>query len=65
MNMPNPQVQWLPLELFDDDSTDDFSNPDWIKRRIDEEGRSRKLYATVFLKEDGIYEPRRAEVLEF
>ncbi|CAD8156782.1 unnamed protein product [Paramecium pentaurelia] len=65
LNMTNPQVQWLPLELFDDNSNDDYPNEDWIKRKVDEEGRNRKLYATCLLKEDGIYEARRCEILEF
>ena len=65
LNMPHPQVEWLPLELFDDNSSDDFPNEEWIKRRLDEEGRARKLYATIFVKEDGIFEPKRAEITNY
>ena len=30
---------WLNLEQFDDNSYDDFPNEEWIRRRIDEDGK--------------------------
>lgn len=65
LNTPNSQVEWLSLELFDDNSTDDFTNEDWIARRIDEDGRPRKLYAKCLVKEEGFYNWHRIEVIDY
>jgi hypothetical protein len=55
----------LNLELFDDNSNDDFTNVDWIGRRVDENGRPRVLLAKVLVKEDGFFNWKRVEVLEY
>jgi len=32
INNPDKNVEWLPIELFDDTTFDDFSNEEWIVR---------------------------------
>lgn len=44
-------VEWLPLELFDDTTFDDFSNEEWMERRKDEEGNLRIIPAKGLYKE--------------
>ena len=53
------------METFDDNSNDDYPNEEWIKRRLDEDGRRRKLYAKSLVREDGFYAWKRIEVLEY
>lgn len=35
-NNKNPQVEWLPLDYFDDTTFDDNEPDDWLKRMYDE-----------------------------
>lgn len=42
-NNINKNVEWLPLELFDDTTYDDYSNEEWIKKKSDEDGRQRLI----------------------
>jgi dynein heavy chain len=55
----------LSLELFDDNSNDDFPNEEWIGRRQDEDGRWRKLYGKVLIREDGFYNWKYAEIKSY
>jgi dynein heavy chain len=32
INNPDKNVEWLPIELFDDTTFDDFSNEEWMAR---------------------------------
>lgn len=32
----NRREGWLPLEYFDDNTFDDFTDEDWISRKVDE-----------------------------
>lgn len=34
-------MDWLPLELFDDTTYDDYSNEEWIFKKKDEDGNKR------------------------
>jgi dynein heavy chain, axonemal len=53
------------LELFDDNSGDDFTNEDWVGRRVDENGKARKLYAKVLIKDQGFYSWRHLEIFTY
>jgi len=36
INNPDKNVEWLPIELFDDTTFDDFSNEEWMVRAENE-----------------------------
>lgn len=38
-------VAWLPLELFDDSTYDDFSNEEWFLKTVDEDNKKRIITA--------------------
>ncbi len=50
-NSRNTMVEWLPLELSDDTTFDDYSNEEWMQRRVDEEGRLRSIPAKGLFRE--------------
>jgi hypothetical protein len=41
------------LEYFDDNTFDDFTDEDWIARKVDEEGVKRKLAGKGLRKVNG------------
>ena len=53
------------MELFDDNSNDEFPNEEWILRRVDENGKSRRLYANVLVRDQGLYNWRRLEIVSY
>lgn len=66
LNTPNGQVEWLNLELFDDNSTDDFSCEEWIQRKVDEDNKTRKLYGKALIKEtDGFYNLIKIDIEDY
>lgn len=48
-------VEWLPLELFDDKTFDDYSNEEWMQRQIDEDGSKRVILAKGLKKDPAGY----------
>lgn len=44
-NKQNNSSQWLPLELFDDTTFDDYQNKEWIERLLDDDGNYRIMTA--------------------
>ena len=64
-NQPKRVEAWLPLEYFDDNTFDDFTDDDWIARKIDEEGAKRKLAGKGLRQVHGEYEYEALEVLSF
>ncbi len=51
-NHSNPQVEWVPLEYFDDSQFDDNTNTDWILRQHDEDGQFHPLTGKGLHKEE-------------
>jgi dynein heavy chain len=56
---------WLKLEYFDDNTFDDFTDEDWISRKVDEEGVKRKLSGKGLRNIEGTFEYRPLEVLNY
>lgn len=64
-NQARRREGWLPLEYFDNNTFDDFTDEDWIARKVDEEGVKRKLAGKGLRKVDGQYEYEPLEVLSY
>lgn len=55
-NVPDPECDWLDLELFDDLTFDDYENSEWIAKKTDEENQSRILRGKALFKdENGVF----------